>query len=270
VSGEIDYTIADEEVALVNAAYYSIIDIKTPVSFPQRIAWAVRQNSVKLEEEINRWLRDLQLEPTFNLIYNKYFKNPRVALARAKSDYSTIRGGKISAYDDLIRQWADTIGWDWKLLASQIYQESKFNPAAVSWAGAKGLMQLVPVTAKEQKVRNVFDPEQSIRGGVRHLMFLDKNWSDYISNKEERIKFVLASYNVGLTHVTDARKLAEKYGKNPDAWDDNVENYLLRKSNPRFYKDPVVEAGYCRGEEPVQYVNEILNRYSIYKQLLAG
>jgi len=268
--GEIDYTIADEDVALINAAYYPILDVKTPVSFPQRIAWAIRKNSSQLEEQINNWLMRLQREPTYNLLYEKYFENPRVALIRATSDYSTIHGGSISEYDALIKQWADSLKWDWKLLASQIFQESRFDPRAVSWAGAKGLMQLMDNTARQYNVRNQFDPRQSIRGGVRYLIYLDKFWSDYISDPNEKLKFILASYNVGLGHVIDARKLAQKYGRDPSIWDDNVAYYLLHKSDPRFYKDPVVESGYCKGEEPVLYVTEILYRYGIYQQLVSS
>jgi len=269
-SGDIDYTIADEDVALINTAYYPNLDVETPVSFPQRIAWAIRKNANELESRIDNWLTELQREPTYNVIYKKYFENPRVALLRARSDYSSIQGGHISEYDDLIKQWADSIGWDWKLLASQIYQESKFDPQAVSWAGAKGLMQLVDGTASEYGVRNPFNPAQSIRAGVRYLMFIDRFWSRYISDPEEKIKFVLASYNVGLGHVIDAQRLARKYGDKVDTWDNNVAYYLLHKSNPKYYKDEVVESGYCKGEEPVTYVNEILTRYTIYQQLVSS
>lgn len=269
-TGEIKYTIADDDIALVNASYYPNIDIGTPVSFPQRIAWAVRSNSDSLLNAINRWLSVVTKEPTFNVTYNKYFRNHRMALIRATSDYSSIQGGQISDYDDLIKQWADSLGWDWKLLASQIYQESKFNPRAESWAGALGLMQLVPETGHQYGAKNLFSPVQSIKAGVRYLRYLEKVWSPTITDPTERIKFVLASYNVGLGHVIDARNLAQKYGKDPTVWDYNVAYYLLHKSNPQYYKDPVVEWGYCKGEEPIEYVNEILNRYDIYKQLLAS
>jgi membrane-bound lytic murein transglycosylase F len=131
-------------------------------------------------------------------------------------------------------------------------------------------MQLMDNTARRYNVRNQFDPRQSIRGGVRYLIYLDKFWSDYISDPNEKLKFILASYNVGLGHVIDARKLAQKYGRDPSIWDDNVAYYLLHKSDPRFYKDPVVESGYCKGEEPVLYVTEILYRYGIYQQLVSS
>ncbi|GAA0891486.1 transporter substrate-binding domain-containing protein [Fulvivirga kasyanovii] len=268
--GNIKYTVADETVAFVNAAYYPQIDVKTPISFPQQIAWAVRKNAPELLAEMNSWMKQLKKQATFNVIYNKYFKSPRASLRRAKSDFSSIGGEKISVYDDLIKEAADSLGWDWRLLASQIYQESHFNPEAQSWAGAVGLMQLVPETGYRFGAENLYDPRQSIMAGVNYLRFLDKLWAKTIEDKDERIKFVLASYNVGLGHVVDARELAKKHDKDPQKWEGNVEYYLLMKSKPDFFRDPVVESGYCRGEEPVNYVREILSRYDQYKQLISS
>lgn len=269
-NGEIDYTIADESVAIVNASYYPNIDVKTPISFPQQIAWAVRKNSDGFVTEINQWLADIKKQPTYNVIFKKYFRNSRASLQRAKSDYSSFEGDKISMYDDKIKEAADSLGWDWLLLASQIFQESRFDPYAKSWAGAVGLMQLVPDTGKNYGANNLYDPHQSINAGVNFMRHLDKLWSKTVKDDKERIKFVLASYNVGLGHVTDARDLAMKYGRDPLKWEDNVEYYLLMKSKPEFFRDPIVKSGYCRGEEPVNYVQDILTRFDQYKQLLSS
>ncbi|MBL6446824.1 transporter substrate-binding domain-containing protein [Fulvivirga sp. 29W222] len=268
--GTIKYTVADETVAFVNAAYYPQIDVRTPISFPQQIAWAVRKNAPELLNEINAWMKQLKKQATFNVIYKKYFKSPRASLKRAKSDFSSLGGEKISVYDDIIKEAADRLGWDWRLLASQIYQESHFNPEAKSWAGAIGLMQLVPETGHRFGADDLYDPEQSIRAGVSYLRFLDKLWAKTVEDESERVKFVLASYNVGLGHVVDARELAKKHDKNPQKWDGNVEYYLLMKSKPDFFRDPVVKSGYCRGEEPVNYVREILSRFDQYKQLISS
>lgn len=77
---------------------------------------------------------------------------------------------------------------------------------------------------------------------------------------------MLASFNTGHGHVLDAMRLAEKYGKDPKIWEDNVEFYILQKSKPKYYKDPVVNSGYCRGQEPVNYVKSIYEQFVIYKQ----
>lgn len=262
--GEIEFTVADEDVALVNATYYSDIDVKTAVSFPTRIAWAVRRNAFRLRDTINVWQRIIKREPTFNVIYNKYFNSPKTTLSRVRSDYFSMEGGKISAYDALIKEYARKLNWDWRLLAAQIFQESKFDPNTKSWAGAVGLMQLMPATGKQYGALDLYEPEQNIRAGTAFLIWLKNFWTERIEDPEEMKKFVLASYNVGLGHVIDARALAVKYDKNQDEWEGNVAYYLLMKSKPEYYKDPVVKSGYCRGEEPVKYVKSILNIYQDY------
>lgn len=266
----INYTIADEDIALVNASYYPDIDIATPISFPQQIAWAVRINATGLLEKINNWQYALKKEATYNVIYNKYYNSPRASKARQKSDFSSIQGDKISIYDNLIKQAADSLGWDWKLLAAQIYEESGFNPNEVSWAGAIGLMQLMPDTGNRYNAPNLNNPKENILAGMRHVKHLDALWGKTIEDKNERIKFVLASYNVGLGHVIDARDLAKKYGKNPLVWDNNVAYYLLSKSQSKYFNDEVAKSGYCRCEEPINYVKNVLSRYEQYKQLLGG
>jgi len=266
--GEFDYTVSDETVAMVNAAYYPNIDVKTPISFPQQISWAVRKNAPNLLASLNEWMRALKKKPTFNVIYKKYFKNNRASRKRAKSDFSSMGGEKISEYDDLIKSAADSLEWDWRLIASQIYQESRFDPKARSWAGAVGLMQLVPETGKRFGANNLLDPKQSIKAGINYLRYLDKLWAKTVKDAEERKKFVLASYNVGLGHVVDARELARKYDRDPTKWENNVAHFLLMKSKPEFFRDDIVKSGYCRGEEPVNYVRQIFNRYDQYKQLI--
>lgn len=198
------------------------------------------------------------------VIYNRYFKSPRTSLLRMSSDYSSLGGNKISPYDEFIKQGAEKLGWDWRLLAAIIYQESRFIVDDESWAGARGLMQLMPETAKRFGATNPDDPRQSIRAGVNFLKYLDKYWAKTISDQDERLKFVLASYNAGLSHIIDARELTVKYKKDPTQWN-NVEYYLLQKSNPEFYRDPVVMAGYCKCEEPVNYVKNVLDRFEEYK-----
>ena len=266
--GEIQYTVTDQTIGMVNAIYYPNLDIGTVLSLPQQIAWAVRKNSPSLLGAVNEWLEELKRNGRFKSLYNKYFNNPRSSQIRITSDYSSLGGNKLSPYDDEIKSEAKILGWDWRLLASVVYQESNFQPNAESWAGAVGLMQLMPATAEEFGARDRTNPHQSLKAGVRYLKYLDKLWGKYVHDQNERLKFVLSSYNAGLSHIIDARNLAKKYGKDPTRWED-VEIYLREKSNPKFYRDPVVVAGYCKCEEPVKYVREILNRYEEYKILIA-
>lgn len=263
--GEIPYTVTDQTFAMVNASLYPDLDISTVISLPQEIAWSTRSNSPELNASINAWLEKIKKGGTFRYIYDKYFKSPRTAVIRMSSDYSSLSGGKLSIYDETIRQAAEEAGLDWRLVASIAYQESGFNPNVRSWAGAVGLMQLMPAASKQFKLQNAYDPQQNIQAGIRVLLYLDKLWAKTIDDPNERVKFVLASYNVGLSHVIDARNLASKYGKDPTKWDDNVETYLLLKTKKQYYRDPVATAGYCRCYGPVNYVKEVLGRFEAYK-----
>jgi membrane-bound lytic murein transglycosylase F len=268
--GKIDYTVADKNVAELSQAYFPNIDVSLELSLPQKIAWAVRKNAPILLDTINAWIDKMRKKTEYYVIYNKYFKD-RVAYARRRrSDYLTSVTGKISKYDNLIKKYSAELGWDWRLVASLIYQESQFDPRSKSWAGAIGIMQLMPATAKHYGAKNPYNPKESIRAGFKYLKWLDNFWKTYVPNDEERIKFVLASYNIGFGHILDAMRLAKKYGANPQKWFGNVEKFLLLKSNKQYYTDPVVRNGYCEGKETVKYVREVLRRYEHYKQLIAA
>lgn len=264
--GKIDYTVCDEHVAMVNRTYYNNIDIKTPVSFPQQLAWAVQKGADSLKASINNWLREYKQTADYRMLYHRYFVSKRSAHKRNQK-YHSIAGGKISPYDDLIKQYSDSIGWDWRLLASLIYQESRFKSNIDSWAGAKGLMQLMPATAARFGANNLYDPKQNIRAGVGFIEYLENEFDARKVDKMDRIKFVLASYNVGMGHVLDARRLAEKYNADNNSWAE-VDTFLLNKSRPKYYNDPVVKYGYCRGEEPYKFVSDIIDRYEHYKKLV--
>lgn len=269
-NGAIDYTIANENIAIINQAYNANIDVKTKVSFPQQIAWAVRNNSPLLLDSVNAWIETIIDSVDYHVIYNKYFKNRSAYRERAESELFSVSGGGISAWDSTIQENAKRLGWDWRLLASQIFQESRFDSAAHSWAGAVGLMQLMPETALQFGSKDLEDPVESINSGVKYLEWLSEYWSKEIPDTSERRKFVLGSYNVGYNHIADARRLTKKYGRNPNIWDKNVAYYLIKKSKGKFFNDDVVEFGYCRGDEPVNYVTEIFQRYEHYVKLVEG
>ena len=264
-TGEIKYTVTDQTIAMVNSLYFPNLDINTIMSLSQQIAWGVRKNSPELLKASNLWLGEIKRSAVLQVIFNKYFNSPRFSLVSISSDYSSLAGEKLSPYDDQIKKGAEELLWDWRLLSSVAYQESNFNPAIESWAGAIGLMQVMPETGQHFGVVNLWDPGQNIRAAVKFLKFLDDLWAKTVLDPSERIKFVLASYNVGLSHVLDARNLANKHGKSPVKWDKEVEFMMIQKSNPRYYHDPVVAAGYCRCDGPVMYVKEVLQRYEEYK-----
>ena len=267
--GDIDFTISDEQLARLNQHYYANLDVQTPVSFSQHLSWAVRHSSNTLLEEINQWLEDFKQTDVYASLYNKYYNNPR-SVYMARSQMHSLGGGKISPFDHYFKEYASIVGWDWRLIASLAFQESRFDPEAVSWAGAFGLMQLMPGTADVYNLIPESPVSAHILAGVNYLKWLDQVLSEHISDKDERVRFVLASYNVGIGHVLDARRLAEKYGKDPNVWKDNVDYFLLNKSQPKYYQDPVVRFGYARGVEPFNYVNEIMERYAHYRNAMRG
>src|SRR5690606_13942027 len=224
--GEIELTVANHAFATVNAAYYPDIDVNTILSLPQQIAWGMRINSPQLMEAFNTWMDQIKKEPTFMVIYNRYYKSPNTSRIRRNSDYSSLGGNKLSPYDDLIREGAGVLGWDWRVLAAVAYQESRFGEVDESWAGARGLMQRMPATAERFGATDPNDPVQNLRAGVRYLKYLDDYWAKRVPDTEQKQKFVLASYNAGLGHILDARNLAGRFGKDTLMWDYNVEEML--------------------------------------------
>ncbi len=265
--GEIDYTVCDENVARLNQMYYPNLDVSLKISLPQYIAWGVRNGSTEWKNYLDKWITKFKKTRKFRRIYYRYFESPRVAV-RMESDYHSISGGKISGYDDIVKQVSEEYDWDWRLISAIIYQESRFNKDAGSWAGAYGLMQLMPSTAESLGIDNYKKPKQNIKGGVLLLNWLNDQFLESIPDSTERIKFVLAAYNIGLGHVKDAQRLARKYGKDGTVWENNVDFFLRNKSAEKYYKDPVVRWGYCRGKEAYNYVNNVITNYKHYRNVI--
>ena len=172
--------------------------------------------------------------------------------------------GIISNYDGFFQQYSRDIRWDWRLMAAMCYQESTFDPKAVSFAGAKGLMQIMPGTADHLGVSRdkLYEPETNIAASAKLIKELQQAFSD-IRDNYERTNFVLASYNGGSHHIRDAMSLAKRDGKNPHRWAD-VSPYVLKLATPQYYNDPIVKHGYMRGSETVDYVAKIRQRHQGY------
>ena len=261
--GESPYTISDDNIARLNKTYFWNINVSLKVSFMQRSSWLVRKTSPKLAEAINAWASDKSGSHVYKAAMKRYFELSKQPLT---VDLPPVKNGHISPYDDLFKKHSKNIGWDWQLLASISYQESHFNPSVVSWAGAEGLMGIMPNTARALGVtpHELKDPDIGIRTGVDCLRKFRQGFSE-ITDPQEKIKFTLASYNAGIGHIYDAQRLAEKYGKNPLIWEDNVAEYIRLKSDPEYYNDPVCKHGYLRGSETFNYVREVMQRFDYYK-----
>lgn len=263
---KIDFTVVDKNIARINARFYPNIDIKTPVSLQQQIAFGIRKTSPHLLNAVNGWLEEMERNSTFNYLKHKYFDINRFS-GKSQSEYASTQSEQFSKYDDIIKEESKKIGWDWLLVASIVYQESKFNNSKQSWAGAFGIMQLMPSAASRYGITPGSPANLQIRAGLKKLKRHYDDWLEEVGDSTEAIKFTLATYNAGLGHIQDAQRLADKYGMNPNVWYGNVEKYLLNLSKHKYYSDPVVRNGYMRAIETYEYVHEVLDRYENYRNV---
>ena len=229
--------------------------------------WAVQADNQELADSLDQWFKPgmvakMKKEENFLL-------STRSITRHVYSPMLDRSGGVISHYDHLFRRYAPLARWDWRLLAAQCYQESTFDPKARSWAGACGLMQIMPSTADHLGLSrdNLHDPEQNIAAAAKYIRELNTHFQDVPS--AERTLFVLASYNGGYFHIRDAMALATKHGQNAHSWA-HVREYVLKLGSAPYYNDPVVKHGYMRGYETVDYVDRIRARWAQYRGVAAG
>ena len=226
-------------------------------------SWAVKAGAEDLAEALNDWYGE-GVEVKVEKIENRRYQARNEVRRTVRAPYISRERGIISTYDRLFKEAARYTGWDWRLIAAQCYQESGFDPNAISWAGAKGLMQIMPSTAQQLGLpaNRVFEPTENIAAAARLIRRLQAHFAD-VPDRQERMKFVLASYNGGQGHIRDAQALARKYGGNPHSWED-VSYYVRGLSQPRYYRDPAVRYGYMIGSETAGYVESIVSRWKQY------
>lgn len=246
---------------------------KTITTNGKRCAWAVRHDAQELATSLDSWMKSHSMDFYDYVTIKVRSSSGKVYTPRrtVKSPILNAAKGQISTYDDIFKRYALVCSWDWRLLAAQSYQESAFDPQAVSFMGAMGLMQLMPSTARSLGVpqSEVFIPEANVRGATKLINQLNAHYSS-IADRDERINFILAAYNAGPGHVDDARALAKKYDKNPNVWLGNVDAFVLKMSEKEFYNQPEVKHGYFRGSETYDYVNSIRTRWQEYKKKIGG
>lgn len=256
-----EFTLAHRDKAVLFKKYYKGLDVRLQVSVRQRSGWLIRKEDESMYNLIHRWQNNPDLGEIRNALnqkyekMNAYFAHEKVPVPR----------GNITPYDKYFRKYAVRINWDWKLLAALSFRESSFDSMKVSRVGAAGLMQLMPRTAAGfgLEAGNVFDAEKNIEAGVEYIKSLNMLFRN-VQTSEDRIRFVLASYNSGPAHVMDAMALAEKYGKNQYLWYNHVEYYFQRKKLPEFYQDPVVKRGQYNAASTIRYIQDVLDTYQEY------
>lgn len=256
-----DFTVADSHIADSELAWRKDIKPVMELGEPVKLGWMVRQQNGQLLHAVNRYLRKEYRGLHYNLIKARYFGSRRTQKDHVR--FRVAKSGRLSPFDDLIKKYAAQYHFDWRLLAAQMYQESRFDPKARSWAGARGLMQVMPRTAAAMGFKRLHVPEISIHAGVKYMDHMRDRFEKELP-VTDRAWFALASYNAGYGHVADARTLARQKGWNPDRWFNNVEHAMLLLSRPEY--SAKARHGYVRGTEPVKYVREIRDHYRAYVQ----
>jgi membrane-bound lytic murein transglycosylase F len=257
---EIPLTVADSNIFELEMTYRNDLVSCFPLGEPQDIAWAVRKDSPLLQAAVDGFVKKDYRGLFYNIVVKKYFKNPKSVQTEAKR----LKQGELSPYDAPVRQHSAKYDLDWRLMVSQMYQESHFDPAARSWVGALGLFQMMPPTAKEMALGDVTIPDIGIQAGIKYMSRLIGEFDSGLKIKD-RIRFAQASYNAGKGHVLDARRLAEELKLDPDKWFGNVEKAMVLLAQPKYAKQ--ARHGYCRGGEPVAYVSMIQTRYEAYAKI---
>ncbi|MFC6980795.1 transglycosylase SLT domain-containing protein [Microbulbifer taiwanensis] len=264
VQGECDLTFADDLTVNMERSWRSDIELSLDLKDDHDHAWMMRQTNPQLVSAVNDFLKKKKTKKRQQQLYSKYFDSPK----RSRPEITELTAkGKISPYDDLVQEYAGEYDFDWRLVVAQMFQESSFNPKAKSWVGARGLMQVMPDTGKQVGESNLFDPETSVRAGLKYLDWLHRkfvNREDIAPDNE--MWFTLAAYNAGLGHVYDAKELATEMGWDRKVWFGNVERAMLLLSQKKYYRK--ARYGYARGQEPVDYVRKIEARYRTYVALL--
>ena len=261
-SDEYDLTLADSHILDIELTWRD--DIRSAHSRSNdhtvELCWAVRNTNPELLALINDFIRHEYQGLFYNVKYDQYFRN--AARIRSRAVHRAEQLGDLSPYDELVKQYSTQYGFDWRMVVAQMYQESLFKPEAHSFAGAIGLMQVLPRTAEELGItEDLRDPETGIRAGIEYLAWVRERFDPELSVRD-RMWFTLAAYNAGTGHVRDARRLAKQMGLNPNRWAGNVEEAMLRLSSPEYYRS--APHGYCRCGQAVHYVREIRQRYNVY------
>ena len=262
-SGEYDLTLADKHIIEVEQAMRDDVRAAFSLSENRALGWAVRPDSPELLAAIDDFFDREYKGLFYNLTARKYFGSDRAL--RALVGGPAHRSGQISPWDDIVRTYAARYGFDWRLVVAQMHQESRFDPEAESFAGARGLLQVMPRTARQLGFENLHDPDTGIHAGIRYLSWVRDRFEATLP-QGERTWFALAAYNAGAGHVRDARKLATEHGYDPNRWFENVEVAMLMKLEPDVH--PGTRFGYCNGAQTVRYVRAISARYDAYVQIV--
>lgn len=261
--GTLDVTVADSHFFQAEAMFRKDLEAPLELTGEAPIAFAVRKENPKLKAALDAWVKEVYRGTGYNMLKKHCFEN-KGALTEAR-ELATGKTGHISTFDPLIQKYSTTYGFDWRLMSAQAWRESRFDPQAKSFAGALGLFQVMPATGAELGFSKLKDPEQGTHAGIKYMSQLVKRVEPSIP-LDERVRFALAGYNAGFGRVQDARRLAAELKLNPDVWAGNVEKAMGLMARPKYARR--VRTGFCRCQEPVDYVRVIENKYESFVQIV--
>jgi len=263
----IEYTIADSNELSLNQRFLINLRVAFDISEPQRLAWAMpKTNDKSLLREVQKFFKKIEengelthlIERNYGHVEDFDYVGTKIFMRHIET--------RLPAYQKFFEEAAEEYGLDWRLVAAMGYQESHWDPDAVSPTGVRGIMMLTLKTAKDMQIKNRMDPESSIIGGTRYFRkTLDR--IDENIGEPDNVWMAMAAYNVGYYHVQDARILTRKQKKDPNRWID-VKESLPLLAKRKWYKQ--TRYGYARGWEPVRYVENIRSYYDILKWVEDG
>lgn len=238
---------------------FPVLEFSEAIGPELPLSFVLRLNSPQLKERLDAWLNSPAEIEARALLMKAYSQPlPKSGPLRSRKVVPII-GDSISPFDEDFREQAAHIAWGWELLTAMAYKESRFDSTVSSHKGAQGIMQIMPRTGERLGLSPGDPMEAHIAAAGRYINKLDTFWMRTIPDREQRLRFVLASYNAGTGHIVDAQRLARLKGLDPLRWEQNVERAVLLLAKPRYYLLPEMKNGYCNGRQVFYYVREVLN-----------
>ncbi|HEX7375075.1 MAG TPA: membrane-bound lytic murein transglycosylase MltF [Steroidobacteraceae bacterium] len=253
--GRVQYTLASSTEFALNRSVHPELAIALDLSPERAISWVVNTGGfdASLLDRVNAFFVMARAEGLITAVLDRYYGEDDRFDYLLSRNFMEHLGSRLPAYLGWFQEAAQKYAVDWRLLAAMGYQESKWDPGAISFTGVRGLMQLTEDTAQMMRAGDRGDPRSSIFGGAKYLSRMRETIPRRIP-EPDRTWFAVASYNVGYGHLEDARIIAQATGRNPDRWED-VREVLPLLSQERWYTR--TKRGYARGWEPVRYVENV-------------
>jgi membrane-bound lytic murein transglycosylase F len=260
----LDYTVVDSNEVIINRRFYPELDVAFDLTEPEDLAWAFpHSEDSSLYDAARNFFHRMKITGKLEQLTERYYGSIVKIGFVGTNTFKYHARERLPKYMDLFKQAAKSTDYDWRLIAAMGYQESHWDPEAVSPTGVRGIMMLTQGTARELGVKDRKDPKQSILGGARYLRKIDKRIPKRIQGKD-RLWMSLAAYNIGFGHLEDARILTQRMGGDPDKWED-VQGSLPLLSQEKYYAD--ARHGYARGREPIAYVENIRTYFNLLRWL---